>query len=114
MTQKEMCAQIDACIVACESLLKRMYAMKADASKTENPMTERSTNLPVFVPRHYAPIAVWLETAEGKAATPDFRLLKTWAERAVYLSRIVGWEVDDHQIRRAINRLNHPKRKKGQ
>ena len=114
MKQLKIYARLDACIAACESLLKEMYAMKAVENHLDAETTENQRGLPVFAPRQYVPIAVWLETEEGKTVASDLSRLNTWYERALCLSNMVGWEVDDHQLRRAINRLNHSKRKKGQ
>ena len=116
MKNEEILKRVDALIVVQEKALKETREIKRMLESQTEDLGEiapsKKQEAEVFKPNCYVPIARWLLSG-GKQRIEGYDDM-TWIERSVALTEMVGWDVDDHQIRRAIRRIEYPNRRKGQ
>ena len=85
-------------------------------TKIKDALLEASEKELVFLlcePRKYRPLWRLMQISVGHKLIPDYSDL-TWAERARRLTEIVGWVVDEKDLRSTFVKFDDPKSRKRQ
>ena len=76
-------------------------------------MSEEEIISLLFEPKKYRPIWRFMQTIAGKKAIPDYDDLK-WCQRALVLSKLCGWTIDEKDLRSTFVKYDCPKSRKRQ
>jgi len=74
-------------------------------------MSEEEVKYLLFEPDKYRPVWRFMETNAGHDAIPGFDSMK-WCKRALALSELCGWTVDEYCLRVTFLRFDASKSKK--